>query len=311
MTSSLTLSAALLLGLGASGHCVAMCGGISAALSLATARNAHGRPRGMLLIAYQLGRVSSYTLAGLLLGGAFGALIAWLDIAIVRQALRTLAALAMLAAALVSFGLVRDPGGKWGNRLWAHLAPLGRRLLPVSTLPRAWAFGMIWGWMPCGFVYTVLLVATAQSNARAGAATMAAFGLGTLPALLATACGAERFARQVARPGARRLAGVLLLIAAAITLVGPWVMHAMPRSHVHHDPAPHASTAATGTRARVDAAARMGFHRAATDPAPRRASFAAQHRGKTNKLLRMPHSPVTPRSFRVRETGAASAMTRG
>src|SRR5690242_18698699 len=59
----LTLGAALLLGLAASGHCLVMCGGISAALGAVTARHADGRPRRDLLVGYQLGRVTSYTLA--------------------------------------------------------------------------------------------------------------------------------------------------------------------------------------------------------------------------------------------------------
>ncbi|MCC7330109.1 MAG: sulfite exporter TauE/SafE family protein [Gammaproteobacteria bacterium] len=231
MTGPLTLGAALLLGLAASGHCLVMCGGISAALGLATARDAQGRPRPLLLAGYQLGRVASYALAGLLVGGVLGGLIALLDIEAVRRTLRALGALAFLFAALVAFGLVRDPGPGLGHRLWQRLSPLARRLLPVASLPRAVAFGMVWGWMPCGFVYTVLLMAAAQFNAGAGALTMAVFGLGTLPALLAASFGAQRLASLGARPGARRLAGTLLLASAALTLAGPWVP--FDHSHLH------------------------------------------------------------------------------
>src|SRR5262245_62190369 len=109
MSAMLTPGAALLLGLVASGHCALMCGGITAALGLATARNATGRPQLRLLIGYQLGRITSYTLAGLLLAGALGGIVAWLDIEAVRRALRTLAALALLAGALVAFGVLQDP----------------------------------------------------------------------------------------------------------------------------------------------------------------------------------------------------------
>jgi sulfite exporter TauE/SafE len=152
MIDGLTLGAALLLGLAASGHCLVMCGGISAALGMATAKGADGRPRPDLLVAYQIGRIASYSLAGLLFGGVFGGLIALLDIDAVRRSLRVLSALALLLGALVAFGRVRDPGFGIGRRLWPRLAPLGRKLLPVSNLPRGFAFGMVWGWMPCGFV---------------------------------------------------------------------------------------------------------------------------------------------------------------
>lgn len=223
MNDGLTLGAALLLGLAASGHCLVMCGGISAALGIATARRADGRPRLALLAGYQFGRIASYTLAGLLIGGALGGLVGLLDLDAVRRALRALGAAALLLGALVAFGRVRDPGFGIGRRLWAKLAPLGRRLLPVDSLPRAFAFGLLWGWMPCGFVYTVLLIAATRLDAFDAAATMAAFGLGTAPALFAGALGAQRLAGYAARPGARRLAGVVLLVSAALTLLGPWL----------------------------------------------------------------------------------------
>ncbi len=229
--SSLTLGAALLLGLAASGHCVVMCGGISAALGMATAKGPDGRPLKHLLVGYQLGRIGSYTLAGMLLGGSLGGLVALLDLDAVRLALRGLSAAALLLGALVAFGRVRDPGFRSSQRLWRRLAPLGRRLLPVRHLPGALGFGMIWGWMPCGFVYTVLLLATLQLDALAAGATMAAFGMGTAPALLAVAFGAERFGRFVTRPAGRRIAGGMLLASAALTLAGPWLVTGMPWLH--------------------------------------------------------------------------------
>jgi len=227
----LTLGAAALLGLAASGHCLVMCGGISAALGMAAAKNSAGRTRPPLLLGYQLGRISAYSLAGLLLAGTFGGLISLLDIESVRRTLRSLSALALLLAALVAFGRLRDPGAGIGRKLWQRLAPLGRRLLPVNTLPRAFTFGMIWGWMPCGFVYSVLLVATLQLDAVRGAMTMAAFGLGTAPALLITAFGAQRFKGLAALPAARHVAGFVLLLSAVVTFAGPWVEHSVPGLH--------------------------------------------------------------------------------
>lgn len=223
MIEGLTLSAALLLGLAASGHCLVMCGGISAALGVATAKNTAGKPRATLLLGYQLGRIATYTIAGLVFGGALSSVVRALDIDTLSRSLRGLSVLALLLGALVAFGGVRDPGSGVGRRLWARIAPLGRRLLPISTPPRAFAFGMIWGWMPCGFVYTVLLIATLQLDATRAAATMAAFGLGTAPALLATAFGAQRFVGFAARPGGKRLAGMVLLASATLTLAGPWI----------------------------------------------------------------------------------------
>ena len=188
MTDALTLGAALMLGLAASGHCLVMCGGISAALGIATAKGRGGRPRPGLLLGYQLGRILSYALAGLAAGGVMAAALALLDIDAVRRTLRALSAAALLLAALV-------------------------------------AFGMVWGWMPCGFVYTVLMIAAAQGDARRGAATMAAFGFGTMPSMLLAAFGAGRLALWGTRPLTRRIAGVTLLASAALTLLGPWLPH--------------------------------------------------------------------------------------
>lgn len=229
--NALTLGDAFLLGLAASGHCLVMCGGITAALGMATARDAQGRMRPGLLLSYQLGRIASYALAGLLLAGIFGGLVSLLDLESVRRTLRAVSALALLLGALVAFGRVRDPGIGIGRSLWPRLAPLGRRLLPVKTLPRGFAFGMVWGWMPCGFVYSVLLIATLQLDAVRGASTMAAFGLGTAPALFIAAFSAQRLQGFASRPGARHLAGSVLLVSALLTFAGPWIEHSMPGLH--------------------------------------------------------------------------------
>jgi sulfite exporter TauE/SafE len=220
----LTYAAALLLGLAASGHCLVMCGGITAALGLATARRADGGQRFDILLGYQLGRVASYTLAGLLFGGIAGGLITLLDIDRVRIALRAASALVLVVGAFVAFGTLRDPGSGIGRALWARLAPLGRRLLPVTSLPRALAFGMVWGWMPCGFVYTVLLIAMLSLDPLRGAATMAAFGVGTMPALIAGSIGAHRLRHLGNHGTARKIAGAVLLASAVLTLAGPWLV---------------------------------------------------------------------------------------
>ena len=178
---------------------------------MATAKRGDGRPQRRLLIAYQCGRITSYALAGLLLGGALGGLIGLLDIEIVRRSLRALSAIALLLAALVAFGRVRDFGFGVGRIAWKRLAPIGRRLLPVTTLPRAFAFGMIWGWMPCGFVYTVLLIATLQLYALQAATIMIAFGVGTAPAMFATALGAQGVLRFGGGRLGKQIAGSLLL----------------------------------------------------------------------------------------------------
>ena len=231
MTGGLTLGAALMLGIAASGHCLVMCGGISAALGLATAKRTDGRSRMSLLVAYQAGRMLSYSTAGALLGGVLGIIVSWLDFDVVRQGLRALSAVALAAAALVAFGTLRDPGSRVGRLVWPRLAPLGRRLLPVTSVSRALGFGMVWGWMPCGFVYTIIVIAALEHDALRSAATMLAFGIGTAPAMIAMAMGARRVAGFSAGVTGRRIAGAVLIGSAALTLFAPQMVAAAPWLH--------------------------------------------------------------------------------
>src|SRR5262245_34800715 len=176
MTGGITLFAALMLGFAASGHCVVMCGGISGALGIAAARRTDGRRRPSLFVAYQAGRLLSYAIAGGLTGGVLGFVVVRLDIDAVHAGLRVVSVVALVIAALVAFGALRDPGSRIGQLVWPHLAPLGRRFLPVTSVARALGFGMVWGWLPCGFAYTVMLIAALEQDVVRSAATMLTFG---------------------------------------------------------------------------------------------------------------------------------------
>jgi len=231
VSGGLTLGAALILGIAASGHCLVMCGGISSALGLASSRSSDGEPRVPLIVAYQIGRIASYAIAGALAGGALGYAVAWLDMDAVRSGLRALSAVALVAAALVAFGTLRDPGSRVGQLLWRRIAPLGRRLLPVTSPGRALGFGMVWGWMPCGFAYTVILIAALEQDALRAAATMVAFGMGTAPTMIALAYGARRAANLAAGGAARHVAGTVLICSAALTLLAPQIAAAAPWLH--------------------------------------------------------------------------------
>src|SRR5262245_65852522 len=115
MNGGLTLVAALMLGIAASGHCVVMCGGISSALGLASVRSPGGQPRLPLIVGYQVGRALSYAIAGAIAGGMLGYVVDWLDLDAVRRGLRLLSAAALVVAALVAVGTVADPGSRVGQ----------------------------------------------------------------------------------------------------------------------------------------------------------------------------------------------------
>lgn len=201
-----------------------MCGGLMGALTLATPPAQRGR-RLRLLVAYNVGRVLSYTAAGLMLGMA-GWAVANSPAVLV---LRIMAALLLIAMGLYLAGwwsgLTRIEA--MGRGLWRHIQPVASRLLPVSSLPRALLLGALWGWLPCGLVYSTLLWAASQGNALHSAALMAAFGLGTWPVLLATGLAAERVNRLLRQRSVRVAGGMLVVLFGVWTLPGPhqhWLM---------------------------------------------------------------------------------------
>lgn len=220
------LASALILGLLGGGHCLGMCGGLMGALTLAIPAEQRSR-RWRLLLAYNLGRAISYALAGLLLGVA-GWAVANSPAA---MAMRFLAGLLLIVMGLYLAGwwsgLTRIE--QLGRGLWKHLQPLSRRVLPVSSLPRALLLGALWGWLPCGLVYSTLLWAASQGNVLDSAALMLAFGVGTWPVLIATGLAAERTSALLRRRAVRTAGGVLVMLFGAWTLPGPhqqWLMHA-------------------------------------------------------------------------------------
>lgn len=194
------------------------------ALTLAIPPEQRGK-RLRLLLAYNLGRIFSYACAGLLLGLA-GWAVASSPAAL---ALRVAAALLLIAMGLYLAGwwsgLTRIEA--LGRGLWRHIQPLASRLLPVSSLPRALLLGALWGWLPCGLVYSTLLWAASQGNAGYSAVLMLAFGVGTWPVLLATGLAAERVNALLRRRSVRVAGGVLVMLFGVWTLPGPhqhWLM---------------------------------------------------------------------------------------
>jgi sulfite exporter TauE/SafE len=228
--NSLGPATAFVMGLLGSAHCVAMCGGVVGVLCAGMPVQLRTRPVRQLpfTLAYNAGRLASYTMAGLLAGGV-GALAT--DLAPIRfgqLALRCLAGALMVGVGLYLAGLWPSFARleHLGAPVWKRVQPLVRRLLPVRSPVRAAAVGLLWGAMPCGLVYAALGLALGAGSASAGAMTMAAFGLGTLPMLLAMGVVASGVSRLSRRPVVRRGAGVLvgafgvLSLALAIPQIG-------------------------------------------------------------------------------------------
>ncbi|MCG5514718.1 MULTISPECIES: sulfite exporter TauE/SafE family protein [unclassified Ectothiorhodospira] len=206
-----TLLAAFVVGLLGGVHCVGMCGGIVGALTLGVkgAQSEESPRLAPFLLAYNSGRIITYTLAGVLTGGVGGFAAHLTDMHHAQQVLQILAGLFMIALGLYLagwwYGLTRLE--RAGGVVWRRLEPLGRRMMPVRSPGQALVLGLVWGWLPCGLVYSVLIWSLTAGGALQGGALMLAFGLGTLPNLLLMGVFAARLARFVRKPWVRGIAG--------------------------------------------------------------------------------------------------------
>lgn len=219
--------AAFLVGLLGGVHCVGMCGGIVGALCLGLEKNLNlDRPHQQnaraalpFLLSYNAGRIASYTLAGLLMGS-----IGWLgshlfELYALQQILEIIAAFFMLALGLYIAGWWRILANveRFGGKLiWSRLEPLGRRFMPVKSYQQAFILGLIWGWLPCGLVYSVIIWTISTQSPVEGALLMLSFGLGTLPNLLLMGVFAATLNQFIQQPWVRQVAGVMIMSFAGV-----------------------------------------------------------------------------------------------
>ncbi|NNG22878.1 sulfite exporter TauE/SafE family protein [Telluria aromaticivorans] len=240
---SASLFPVFLVGLLGSVHCAGMCGGIVGALSLAPPR-ARGNgivirlrtvaaaPAGLQAASYNAGRIASYTSAGLLAGGLAQGASNLSALPALQGGAYVLANLLLAALGLHLMGawsgIARLEHG--GQLVWRHVRPLLARIGPPDTPGRMFAAGALWGWLPCAMVYSVLVTAMLSGSAVSGALVMLAFGLGTLPMMLALGLAGARL-RGWLRLAAVRVAcgatvlafGLLGLARAAGSLPASWL----------------------------------------------------------------------------------------
>jgi hypothetical protein len=220
--------AAFLVGVAGGVHCVGMCGGIVAAVALRSTRVQAASPGAGVLtaggraasgqlpfqLAFNLGRVATYGVIGGAVGAAGSLGLLMETVFPVQLALRVIASALVILVGLhvagygsgVIRGLERAGGG-----VWRVAQRLGRGHFPPETAGQALLAGGIWGWLPCGLVYSVLATALLSGSAARGASIMLAFGLGTLPTLVAAGLLADRLRRALQRPVVRYAAGALVV----------------------------------------------------------------------------------------------------
>ncbi len=224
MNETIVLSA-LLMGFVGSTHCVAMCGGVVSVLSGGLVQLGRGGPHGgntvprdiegqaVTALAYNSGRILAYAFAGAIAGG-LGAVLGRIS------SFHSVELVLRLGAGMLMLGLGLYLAGAWarfaaiervGLPVWRRIEPVARRFLPARSIGGAFVLGGLWGFMPCGLVYTALALSLGNTSAAGGAITMAAFGLGTLPTLLTMGVFASRVAAVLRFPWVRRVAGAVVI----------------------------------------------------------------------------------------------------
>ncbi len=215
---------AFIVGLMGAGHCIGMCGGLVASFSSQTISIKIGEnlllKQLKLQLSYNLGRIFSYSLAGALLGGSAATLSSLFNIDDYLVWLRVFAGVMMIVTGLyiaqIWFGLTKiEFAGKY---LWSKLSPFASGFLPIESPNKAIFAGMIWGWLPCGLVYSTLTWSVASGSALSGAGIMFCFGLGTFPALLSTGLAAKKIATWIQKKSVRMFSGILVILFGIQTL---------------------------------------------------------------------------------------------
>ncbi|MCL1039242.1 sulfite exporter TauE/SafE family protein [Shewanella submarina] len=211
-----SLGAAFIVGLMGAGHCFGMCGGLVGALSSQIPLDPKRNQLAQILsyqFSYNGGRIVSYVLAGVLCGalaGGIGILFAVDNYLIV---LRLFAGIMMILTGLyiarLWFGLLKIEAV--GKRVWKHIQPLAQKFVPVKSPLQAVLAGMLWGWLPCGLVYSMLTWAVASADPLQGGLIMAAFGLGTLPALIGAGVATKNLALWLQHKAVRIISGLALI----------------------------------------------------------------------------------------------------
>ncbi len=205
----LVVSSAFIAGLMGGAHCAAMCGGI---VGIVSGQRPGGSGQWPHALAYNGGRIFSYIIAGALVGALGQGGLALRGGPLAQQSLMFVAGAMLLLMALYIAGVTPIARGleAAGSILWRRIQPWSRSFLPADTVPRALGLGVVWGWLPCGMVYAVLLTALATADARHGALVMLAFGLGTLPNLLALALLSGQIRKFAALRPVRLASAVLI-----------------------------------------------------------------------------------------------------
>ena len=206
---------AILIGLLGGTHCVGMCGGIVTALTigLSNQKRNDGRRFFIFQLSYNIGRILTYTITGALVA-SIGAVSEHYGFGMQVRKILTLTA----ASVMIFLGLYLT--GWWktailkieniGSVLWRMIEPLAKKFIPIRSISHALIAGILWGWLPCGLVYSALFLAMSANSILQGALIMWSFGVGTLPVLLGLGYVSTNFIAHLQKQWVRTTAGTII-----------------------------------------------------------------------------------------------------
>jgi len=213
---------AFFIGLFSSLHCVSMCGSIIGTLSFSLKPEIRADKTKMsaFIFSYNFGRISSYMFAGLIIGLIESLLSLPFGDEHGHRFLQILSSLIITGAGFYIAGWFPNFAyiEKTGSRFWKFIEPYGRKLIPVATLNQAFLFGMVWGWIPCGLVYTALALAATTGDISTSILVMGAFGLGTLPAVMGVGLFSRFISQLSTLQVTKRIVGMLLVFIAILSV---------------------------------------------------------------------------------------------
>nr|WP_219848134.1 sulfite exporter TauE/SafE family protein [Psychrobacter ciconiae] len=224
--------AAVLMGFFGSPHCLGMCGGLISAFGMSM-QDLTAKKRRALVATYHLGRLLSYATLGLIAGLVGTTVLA--PLIADNNLPRILLGLVLVFVGMVMLGApFLNKLERLGMKFWQKLAPIRQKVFPLNTYPRALSAGLLWGFLPCGLVYGALLIAVVGHSPLSGAMLMFAFGLGTLPMLIATHETVGWLRNQIGRLKLRQMNGAIMMLSGVAVIAVPIAMSNMHGGHGSH-----------------------------------------------------------------------------
>ena len=227
MPDALIVTTGFIIGLVGSLHCAGMCGGIVSMLHAGQKISPEQNLRSAWIasMAFNGGRIMSYAIAGALAASVGVSVLGLAGQELGHTVMQMLGGLFMIALGLYLTGWWNGLAvvERLGLRVWQKLSPIARGVLPITSYIGALKAGALWGWLPCGLVYSALVLVMSSGDPLTGAAAMLAFGLGTLPMLAGIGIASERVSIS-SKPLVRQSAGVMVMLFGVMVFTGTSLM---------------------------------------------------------------------------------------